>query len=36
MYWPREPYDKDKRKHEIKYPFKVGDRVQTTYVRRAF
>ena len=27
MYWPREPYDKDKKKHEIKYAFKVGDRV---------
>ena len=36
MYWPREPDDKDKKKHEIKYGFKVGDRVQTTYVQRAF
>ena len=24
MYLPREPYDKDKKKHEIKYAFKVG------------
>ena len=32
MYWPREPYDPNKKKHEIKYAFKVGDRVCTTYV----
>ena len=32
MYWPREPYDPNKKKHEIKYAFKVGDRVRTTYV----
>ena len=36
MYWPREPYDPNKKKHEIKYAFKVGDRVRTTYIRRPF
>jgi len=36
MYWPKEPYDKKKKQHEIKYTFKVGDRVRTTYVRRHF
>ena len=36
MYWPREPYDPNKKKHEIKYAFKVGDRVRTTYIQRPF
>ena len=36
MYWPKEPYDKNKKKHEIKFAFNVGDRVRTTFVRRPF
>ena len=27
MYWPKEPYDPNKKKHEVKYTFKIGDRV---------
>ena len=30
MYWPKEPYDPNRKKHEIKYAFKIGDRVRTT------
>ena len=36
MYWPKEPYDPNKKKHEIKYAFKIGDRVRTTFLRRPF
>ena len=36
MYWPKEPYDPNKKKHEVKYTFKIGDRVQTTFLRRPF
>ena len=32
MYWPKEPYDPNKKKHEIKYAFKIGDRVRTTFL----
>ena len=36
MYWPKEPYDPNKKKQEIKYAFKIGDRVRTTFLRRPF
>ena len=36
MYWPKEPYDPNRKKHEIKYAFKIGDRVRTTFLRRLF
>ena len=36
MYWPKEPYDPNKKKHEVKYTFKIGDRVRTTFLRRPF
>ena len=36
MYWPKEPYDPHKKKNVIKFSFKVGDRVRTTFVRHAF
>ena len=36
MCWPKEPYDPNKKKHEVKYTFKTGDRVQTTFLRRPF
>ena len=36
MYWPKEPYDPHKKKNVIKFNFKVGDRVRTTFVRHAF
>ena len=36
MYWPKEPYDPNKKKHEIKYAFKIGDRVRTPFLRRPF
>ena len=36
MYWPKEPYDPNKKKHEIKYAFKIGDRVRTTFLRKPF
>ena len=36
MYWPKEPYDPNRKKHEIKYAFKIGDRVRTTFLRRPF
>ena len=39
MYWPSERYDKKLKKKKLKgirYQFKVGDRVRTTYVRNAF
>ena len=36
MYWPREPYDPNKKKEKVKFVFKVGDRVRTTYIRRPF
>ena len=36
MYWPKEPYDPNKKKHERKYTFKIGDRVRTTFLRRPF
>ena len=36
MYWPKEPYDPKKKKHEVKYTFKIGDRVRTTFLRRPF
>ena len=36
MYWPKEPYDPNKKKHEVKYTFKIGDRVQATFLRRPF
>ena len=36
MYWPKEPYDPNRKKHEIKYAFKIGDRVRTTFLRRSF
>ena len=34
MYWPREPYDPNKK--PISYAFKVGDHVRTTYIRKPF
>ena len=36
MYWPKEPYDPNRKKHEIKYAFKIDDRVRTTFLRRTF
>ena len=36
MYWPKEPYNPNKKKHEVKYTFKIGDRVRTTFLRRSF
>ena len=27
MYRPKEPYDPNKKKHEVKYTFNIGDRV---------
>ena len=36
MYWPKEPYDPKRKKHEIKYAFKKGDRVRTTFLHRPF
>ena len=36
MYWPEEPYDPNRKKHEIKYAFKIGDRVRTTFLHRPF
>ena len=36
MYWPKEPYDPNRKKFEIKYAFKIGDRVRTTFLRRPF
>ena len=36
MYWPKEPYDPNRKKHEIKYAFKIGDRVRTTFLHRPF
>ena len=36
MYWPKEPYDANKKKHKVKYTFKIGDRVRTTFLRRPF
>ena len=36
MCWPKEPYDPNRKKHEIKYAFKIGDRVRTTFLRRPF
>ena len=36
MYWPKEPYDPNKKKDEIKYAFKIGDRVRTTFLCRPF
>ena len=31
MYWPKEPYDPNKKKHEVKYTFKIDDRVQQLF-----
>ena len=37
MYWPKEPYDRKlKKKRRIPYNFKEGDKVRTTYTRKAF
>ena len=36
MYWPKELYNPRKRKHEVNYTFKIGDRVQTTFLCRTF
>ena len=36
MHWPKESYDPNRKKHEIKYAFKIGDRVRTTSLRRPF
>ena len=36
MYWPKEPYDPNRKKHEIKYAFEIGDRVRTTFLCRSF
>ena len=27
IYWPKELYDPNKKKHEVKYTFKIGDRI---------
>ena len=32
----KKPYDPNRKKHEIKYAFKIGDRVRTTFLRRPF
>ena len=36
MYWPKKPYDPNKKKIIIKFKFNVGDRVRTTFVRHQF
>ena len=36
MYWPKEPYDPNRKKHEIKYAFKIGDRIRTTFLCTLF
>ena len=29
--WPKEPYDPNRKKHEIKYAFKIGDKSQNNF-----
>ena len=36
MYCPKEPLNPNKKKHEVKYTFKIDDRVRTTFLRRPF
>ena len=36
MYWPKEPYVKNKKKEQIKFDFNVGDRVRITYIIKPF
>ena len=36
MYWPKEPYIKNKKKKKIKFTLNTGDRVRTTYIRNPF